>query len=104
MQIIVGLAGGFASKMIDEKGLPFSELTFASTLRVPYIILLNCITVELAQLTPLPASEANKVKFKKEAQLYAARDAKRSVRESGLYENNELEAIDADEKHGAKVI
>ena len=53
--------------------------------------------------TPL-ASEANKVKFKKEAQIFAARDSKRAVRESGMYHANELEAIDGDEKHGNQVL
>ncbi|ORX35469.1 hypothetical protein BD324DRAFT_101146 [Kockovaella imperatae] len=72
-EIIVGLATGFASKMIDEKALPFT-------------------------------SEAQKIKFKKEAQLYAARDAKRAVRDSGLYEVNELEPIDGDKKHGSKML
>lgn len=49
-------------------------------------------------------SESQKQKFKAEAQVAATRDAKRALRESGLYEGTELDPVDEDEKHGHKIM
>ncbi|WVO13396.1 hypothetical protein L204_101011 [Cryptococcus depauperatus] len=46
---------------------------------------------------------SDKAKFVALAQADAARDAKRAVRESGMYEAHELESIEREEKHGSKV-
>ncbi|WVN85636.1 uncharacterized protein L203_100785 [Cryptococcus depauperatus CBS 7841] len=59
---------------------------------LPYSTKLTCI-----------ASEKDKAKFVALAQADAARDAKRAVRESGMYEAHELESIEREEKHGSKV-
>ncbi|KAK8865722.1 hypothetical protein IAR55_000868 [Kwoniella newhampshirensis] len=57
--------------------------------------------VKLVEEKKLPfTSEKDKIRFIAEAQKDATRDAKRAVRESGLYEPAELEAVDDDEKHG----
>ena len=50
------------------------------------------------------ASDADATKFKTEAQAHAARDAKRALRESGYFEQNELDAIEEDEKVGHQVV
>ncbi|KAI9634542.1 uncharacterized protein MKK02DRAFT_38071 [Dioszegia hungarica] len=68
-EIIAGLASGYASRMVEEKGLPFS-------------------------------STSEKTRFIADAQREAIRDSKRALRESGLYEERELEKIDKDEMHG----
>ncbi|ODO07497.1 hypothetical protein L198_01076 [Cryptococcus wingfieldii CBS 7118] len=61
--------------------------------------------VKLVEERKLPfTSEKDKAKFIANAQIDATRDAKRAVRESGLYEHHELEAIDKDEKHALKVL
>ncbi|WVQ85496.1 hypothetical protein IAT38_007661 [Cryptococcus sp. DSM 104549] len=60
--------------------------------------------VKLVEEKKLPfTSDKDKAKFIAAAQQDAVRDAKRAVRESGLYEAHELESIEADEKHGAKI-
>ncbi|OCF32899.1 hypothetical protein I317_00772 [Kwoniella heveanensis CBS 569] len=60
--------------------------------------------VKLVEEKRLPfASEKEKVKFIGLAQKDAVRDAKRAIRESGMYEPHELEPIDNDEKHAAKI-
>lgn len=48
------------------------------------------------------ASDSDKARFIKNAQKNAVRDSKRAVRESGMYEPAELDAIDDDERHGMK--
>ncbi|WVQ65111.1 uncharacterized protein L199_003283 [Kwoniella botswanensis] len=61
--------------------------------------------VKLVEEKRLPfTSETEKVKFIKQAQKHAAADAKRAVRESGLYSQHELEPLDADEKIAAKIM
>jgi len=49
-------------------------------------------------------SESQKQKFKAEVQVAATRDAKRALRESGFYEASELDPVNADEKHGHKIM
>ncbi|ORY20512.1 hypothetical protein BCR39DRAFT_83783 [Naematelia encephala] len=61
--------------------------------------------VKLIEEKNLPfSSEVSKKKFKAEAQLYAARDSKRALRESSFYGGSELDPIDNDEKYGNKVM
>ncbi|WWC87972.1 uncharacterized protein L201_002874 [Kwoniella dendrophila CBS 6074] len=61
--------------------------------------------VKLVEEKRLPfTSESEKVKFIKTAQKHAAADAKRAVRESGIYGAHELEPLDSDEKIAAKIM
>ncbi|WWC60502.1 uncharacterized protein I303_103075 [Kwoniella dejecticola CBS 10117] len=61
--------------------------------------------VKLVEEKRLPfTSESEKVKFIKSAQKHAAADAKRAVRESGLYANHELDPLDSDEKLAARIM
>lgn len=62
-------------------------------------------TSRLIEEKSLPfTSQSQKQKFKAEAQVAATRDAKRALRESGLYEGAELDPVDEDEKHGHKIM
>ncbi|WWD18099.1 hypothetical protein CI109_102547 [Kwoniella shandongensis] len=61
--------------------------------------------IKLVEEKKLPfTSEKDKTKFITLAQKDATADAKRAVRESGLYEPAELEGIDDDEKHGSQIL
>lgn len=48
-------------------------------------------------------SKSDKTSFVANAQKEAVRDAKRALRESGLYDSKELEPISTDEMHGNKI-
>jgi hypothetical protein len=72
--------------MVEEKGLPFSEWRRCARAAVPELI--------------GPGSTSEKTRFIADAQKESIRDAKRALRESGLYEERELEKIDKDEMHG----
>ena len=88
-EVIAGLAGGFAVKMVEEKGLPFSACFFRPMHHGK-------------RLTP--ASNKDKEKFKVNASKYAQADSQRALRESGLYNDSELEPITEHEKHGHKIM
>ncbi|WRT65864.1 uncharacterized protein IL334_002815 [Kwoniella shivajii] len=61
--------------------------------------------VKLVEEKRLPfTSEKEKVKFISTAQKHAAADAKRAVRESGLYSDHELEPLDSEERIAAKIM
>jgi hypothetical protein len=73
--------------MVDERGLPFGKSFGVDKLEVSLTV----------------ASDANATKFKTEAQAYAVRDAKRALRESGYFEQHELDPIEEDEKVGHQI-
>nr|ODN93302.1 hypothetical protein L203_00573 [Cryptococcus depauperatus CBS 7841]ODO02326.1 hypothetical protein L204_01059 [Cryptococcus depauperatus CBS 7855] len=104
---VVGAAAAYeAFKAFERDGAHGADGTKVTHARAKEVIsgIAAGYVVRLVEERKLPfTSEKDKAKFVALAQADAARDAKRAVRESGMYEAHELESIEREEKHGSKV-
>ncbi|ORX35470.1 hypothetical protein BD324DRAFT_632972 [Kockovaella imperatae] len=103
---VVGAAAGYEALRAFENHEAHSTGTKVTHARAKEIVagLASGFVVKLVEDKGLPfTSEADKHKFIAEAQHTASRDSKRTLRESGIFDQNELDPIDNDEKHAAKI-
>ncbi|KIR67603.1 hypothetical protein I312_102200 [Cryptococcus bacillisporus CA1280] len=104
---VVGAAAAYeAFQAFEKNGAHAEDGSKVTHARAKEVIagLATGYVVRLVDEKKLPfASDKNKAKFIEAAQANAVRDAKRAVRESGLYNAHELEPIDRDEKHAAQI-
>ncbi|OWZ54759.1 hypothetical protein C356_01687 [Cryptococcus neoformans c45] len=105
---VVGAAAAYeAFQAFENNGAHSEDGSKVTHARAKEIIagLATGYVVKLVDEKKLPfTSEKDKAKFISAAQVDAVRDAKRAIRESGLYNAHELEAVDRDEKHASQII